>query len=231
MKLQKKKCIKKCCRLLAISCSSNFSGVFVAQLCLILGDPMDYRPPGSCVLGISQARILEWVHSILQRIFPTWGSNPGLLHCGQILCHLNHQGSTEKTCWWSFNIHKACRTVSKTHLPSRNVRGMVIDKKFNTQQKFKKPISGDTFHSHPFKKSHEKMSASLNIREMQTKTIPWYHHTLVRWPLAKTLQRINVGDGVDKKEPSSTDAGNVNWEQTLWRTEWSFLKQWKGQWN
>ena len=26
----------------------------------------------------------------------------------------------------------------------------------------------------------------------------------------KTLQRINVGDGVDKKEPSSTDAGNVN---------------------
>ena len=32
-------------------------------------------------------------HSLLQRIFPTQGSSPGLLHCRQILCHLIHQGS------------------------------------------------------------------------------------------------------------------------------------------
>ena len=31
------------------------------QLCLTLCDPMDYSPPGSSVLGILQARILEWV--------------------------------------------------------------------------------------------------------------------------------------------------------------------------
>ena len=30
-------------------------------LCPILCDPMDCGPPGSFVLGISQARILEWV--------------------------------------------------------------------------------------------------------------------------------------------------------------------------
>ena len=30
------------------------------QLCLTLCDPMDYRPPGSSVHGILQARILEW---------------------------------------------------------------------------------------------------------------------------------------------------------------------------
>ena len=35
--------------------------VLVTQLCLILYDPMDYRPPGSSVHGIRQARILEWV--------------------------------------------------------------------------------------------------------------------------------------------------------------------------
>ena len=29
-------------------------------------------------------------HSLLQRIFPTQGSNPGLLHCGQILYQLSH---------------------------------------------------------------------------------------------------------------------------------------------
>ena len=32
-------------------------------------------------------------YSLLQGIFPTQGSNPGLLHYGQILCHLSHQGS------------------------------------------------------------------------------------------------------------------------------------------
>ena len=31
--------------------------------------------------------------SLLQGIFPTQGSNPGLLHCRQILYHLSHKGS------------------------------------------------------------------------------------------------------------------------------------------
>ena len=33
----------------------------VAQSCLILCDTMDCSPPGSSVLGIFQARILEWI--------------------------------------------------------------------------------------------------------------------------------------------------------------------------
>ena len=32
-------------------------------------------------------------HFLLQRIFPTQGSNPGVPHCREILCHLSHQGS------------------------------------------------------------------------------------------------------------------------------------------
>ena len=32
-------------------------------------------------------------HSLLQGIFPTQGSNPGLLHCRQILFQLSYQGS------------------------------------------------------------------------------------------------------------------------------------------
>ena len=35
--------------------------VLVAQLCLMLCDPMECSPPGSSVHGILQARILEWV--------------------------------------------------------------------------------------------------------------------------------------------------------------------------
>ena len=66
--------------------------VLVAQLCLTLCDPMDYSSPGSSVHRISQERILEWVAVfLLQGIFPTQGSNPGLLHCRQILYHLSYR--------------------------------------------------------------------------------------------------------------------------------------------
>ena len=33
----------------------------VSQLCPTLWDPVDFRPPGSSVHGILQARILEWI--------------------------------------------------------------------------------------------------------------------------------------------------------------------------
>ena len=48
--------------------------------------PMDCSLPSSSVHGILQARILEWVAIPFSR-----GSNPGLLHCRQILYHLSHQ--------------------------------------------------------------------------------------------------------------------------------------------
>ena len=35
--------------------------VLLAQSCLTLCDPMDCSPPGSCVHGIFQARMLDWV--------------------------------------------------------------------------------------------------------------------------------------------------------------------------
>jgi len=49
---------------------------------------MDYT-----VHGILQARVLEWVAScsLLQGIFPTQGSNPGLLHCRRILYQLSQR--------------------------------------------------------------------------------------------------------------------------------------------
>ena len=63
--------------------------VKVTQSCLTLCNPKDYK-----VHGILQARILGWVsRSLLQRIFPTQGSDPCLLHCRQILYQLSHQGS------------------------------------------------------------------------------------------------------------------------------------------
>ena len=56
-----------------------------------LCDPRDCSPPGSSVHGILQARVLASI-PFLQGIFPTQGSNPGLLHLRQILYRPSRQG-------------------------------------------------------------------------------------------------------------------------------------------
>ena len=67
--------------------------VLVTQLCPALCDLMGCSPPGSSLRGILQARILEWVAILFSGIFPSWGSNLGLLHCRRTLYHLSHQGT------------------------------------------------------------------------------------------------------------------------------------------
>ena len=67
--------------------------VLVVQLCPTLCDPMDRAPQAPLVHRIFQARVLEWVAiSFSQGIFPTHGSNLGLLHCRQILYQLSYEG-------------------------------------------------------------------------------------------------------------------------------------------
>ena len=65
---------------------ASSSQVLVAQPCLTLCSPMDYSPPGFSVLGILQARILEWVAIPFFRE----SSQPW-----RILYYLNHQGSQD----------------------------------------------------------------------------------------------------------------------------------------
>ena len=64
----------------------------VTQSCPPLCDPMDYT-----VHGILQARILEWVAFPFSR-----GSNPGLLHCRQVLYQLSHKGSPRILEWIAY---------------------------------------------------------------------------------------------------------------------------------
>ena len=67
------------------------------QLCPTLCDPMDGSLPGSSGAWNSPGKNTGLgSHSLLQGIIPTQGSNPGLLHCRQILSHLSHQ----RSCKW-----------------------------------------------------------------------------------------------------------------------------------
>ena len=68
--------------------------MLLTQSCPTLCHPMDYSLPGSFVLGILQARILEWVAISFSSRSPQlriW--TPGLPHCRRILYHLSHQAS------------------------------------------------------------------------------------------------------------------------------------------
>ena len=63
----------------------------VTQSCPTLCDPMNCSLPGSSVHRDSLGKNTGvGCHALLQGIFPTQGSNPGLLHCRQLLYHLSH---------------------------------------------------------------------------------------------------------------------------------------------
>ena len=68
------------------------------------------------------------------------------------------------------------------------------------------------------REAHEKR-LNIVVREIQIKTNEVSHQLLNEWPSSKNLQTINVGQGMEKGEPSYTVGGNVNW-QSLYREQY-----------
>ena len=76
----------------------------VAQSCPTLCDPMDCSLPRSSIHGIFPGKGTG-MGCLLQRIFPTQGSNSGLLHCRQMLYRLSQKLSFiagGNTKWYSY---------------------------------------------------------------------------------------------------------------------------------
>ena len=70
------------------------SEVLVVQSCLIPYEPTDYIACQSPLpMGFPRQESGAGCHSLLQGMFPTQGSNPGLPHCRQILYCLSDGGS------------------------------------------------------------------------------------------------------------------------------------------
>ena len=77
--------------------SFGYHMVVYSPSCVRLCSPIHWSHQ-AILHGISQARITRvGCHFLLQGIFPTQGSNPGLWHCRQILYWLSHEGSPQ---WW-----------------------------------------------------------------------------------------------------------------------------------
>ena len=69
--------------------------------------------------------------SLLQRIFPTEGSNPGLLHCRQILYHLRHKGSPRILEWVAYPFSRGSSwpgspTLLVDSLPTGNPQDFLL---------------------------------------------------------------------------------------------------------
>ena len=75
-------------------------------------------------------------------------------------------------------------------------------------------------------KHMKRCSTSLIFREMQIKTTMRYISCQSESVLSKSLQTMNAGEGVEKREKTLLHCW---WEcklvQPLWRTVWGFLKQ------
>ena len=82
---------------------------------------------------------------------------------------------------------------------SRNIPGLVIEKECKTWKTFRKPISRESLYCTFVKKSQEKMSTSLNIRETQIESTTRCHLTPVRRATVQNATNIKSCRGCDEK--------------------------------
>ena len=106
----------------------------ITQSCPTLCDLTDYKPTRlRCPWNSSGKNTGVDCHSLLQGIFLTQGSNPGLLRCRQILHCLSNQGSPSVK--ESHNIRSSltiCTDTCQYHEVTVSHAGYIASKTWNT---------------------------------------------------------------------------------------------------
>ena len=126
----------------------------VAQSCPALWDPTDCSPPGSSVHGDSPGKNTGvGCHAFLQGIFPTQGSNPGLLHCRRI-----------------FLPPELPKNIQKYSRIFRNIQGIFTDLPVNIQGWF------------PLELTDLVSSLSKGLSRVFFSTIVWKHQVFSTQP-------------------------------------------------
>ena len=122
-----------------------FAVHLVAQSCPTLCDPMDCS--SSVHVDSTGKNTGVDCHALLQGIFPIQVSNPGLLHCRQILYHLSHQGSPQ--IMW--NIQNSSWELRKLLWNTGPRRGHMLaaDSK-NKEVSIELPLPVSPNHQHPW---------------------------------------------------------------------------------
>ena len=132
------------------------------------------------------------VHSLsfFQGIFPTQGSNPGLLHCRQIFYQLNHQGSPRILEWVAYHFSsRSSRSRSQTRVSciadgfftSWDTREALEEIKIAISN----PLSRTSFLE---KKAVRKLNGAFNYGEGYSKD------TWRKWPLSWGWWRVDKGE-------------------------------------
>ena len=145
--------------------------VLVVRPCPTLCNPMDYILPGFSVLGIFQARILEWL------LFPSPGdlSNPEIapMSCisRQVLNHLNHQENPK-------SMHRIIPDQPSTLLHLLHALGISFLNKFSQweSERGKEESSG---YAYSLSSSHSPASSSIKTcscwRRPFSSPVSWCH--------------------------------------------------------
>ena len=148
----------------------------VTQSCPTLCDPMDYSPPGSSDHGDSPGKNTGvGCYALLQGIFPTQGSNPGLPHCKQILYGLSHQGSPRILEWIS-SVTQSCPTLCDPM--DCNTWGFPVHHQFPELTETHVRWVGDAIQpSHPLSPTSPPAFNLPSIRVFSNESVPW-----ISWP-------------------------------------------------
>ena len=94
---------------------------------------MDGSPPGSSVHGDSPGKHTGVrCHALIQGIFPTQGSNPGLPHCRRILYRLSHQSADAAETVSVAAVAPRATVTAPSFLPSISLRDFLLAERNET---------------------------------------------------------------------------------------------------